>query len=87
MPRSKSTGDAMTVRELIEWARASGVDLTKVTVGVCSVDVAPSRQPVAPRERKPPEPTGIYQTFGGEVIRDTLPEVGDEYAPAIGRRA
>jgi len=85
MPRSKTT-EAHEVRALIEWARASGVELTEVTVGSCKVMLGPTRLPLGP-SRKPADPSSIYHTFGGDVIREISADLpGDEYTPAIGRK-
>jgi hypothetical protein len=89
--RSKTslTGDAQQVRALLSWSRANGVDLTRVTVGACTVDVAP-RSPALPRQRQTPTVrASIYNEFGGDVLREAVErgEVdGEDYQPVVGRQ-
>lgn len=88
MPRSKTsiTGDAGQVRALLTALRADGIRLMRVSVGSCSVEVAPDA-PVAaarPREEQPDRET-IYRQFGGDVLRDAVVE-GEEFQPVVARR-
>lgn len=92
MPRSTPiTGDALQVRALLSWARANGHEITRITVGSCTVDVAPVRETPKPasKPRKPDDRKTIYGTFGGEAFKAAM-ESGsldsDDLVPAVGRK-
>lgn len=92
MPRSTSiTGDALQVRALLSWARSQGIDINRVTVGSCTVDVAPARETPKPasKPRKAEDRATIYGRFGGEAFKAAM-ESGsldsDDLVPAVGRK-
>ena len=81
---SPISGDAAAVKALLAWARAEGIELHRVTVGVCTVDLGAARPAASgkPIDREPRP--AIYQTMGGELYREAL-ESG-ELQPVVGRR-
>lgn len=82
MSRSTSiTGDALQVKELLGWFRREGIEVTRVTVGSCVVDVAPTRAPVQRGKPRKDDRKTIYAQFGGGAI-DELPE---DLITAVGR--
>lgn len=91
MPRSASiTGDALQVQKLLAWCRANGHEITRLTVGVCTVDVAPAREAPKPagKPAKRTERPSIYSMHGGDAFRAAT-EGGDmdgDLVPAVGRK-
>lgn len=90
MPRSTSiTGDALQVRALLAWAKTQGIDLNRVTVGGCTVDVAPVREAPRPasKPRKDDRKT-IYGQFGGKMMDEAVAQgaLDDDLVPAVGRK-
>lgn len=85
------TGDAAQVQALLAWARSEGIELTRVSMGTCSVEVATSR-PAASTEGSDRAPTGassLYSKLGGDLFKEAV-ERGDLDAgallPVVGRR-
>lgn len=92
MSRSTTiTGDALQVQRLLAWARREGIVLNRITVGGCTVDVAPEAERPSRAPRKPqlaPERPNIYSMHGGEMLQQAR-ESGDlegELMPVVGRK-
>jgi len=84
------TGDAAQVLALIEQARELGIELTRVSCGTCSVEVASSRpagKPIEDAIRRPHN--GLYSQLGGDLFKEAI-ERGDidpgQLEPVVGRR-
>lgn len=89
---TRITGDAAQVVAVLAWAKKSGLELNRVSVGGCTVDVRQPVTPVAAPERtQPKDPRiAIYEQFGGEAYRRMTGQTpdtgvrGEEYEPALG---
>jgi hypothetical protein len=82
----KITGDAAQVKALLRWSKTEGIELSRITIGACTVDVVRAvpliarKQPDAPPEHSP----SLYERFAPDVMIRAIQDMGgEEYTPVL----
>lgn len=80
------TGEVAQAAAFIEWAHGHGVEVSAISVGQCTVHLAPRRGASSAADSRPTMKS-IHEQFGGKVFEDAVegPDDDQEFQPVVGR--